>query len=77
MTTVKNAGIETMRVTRDIQDKDVAKWLQTVPEDVLVTLREEAEADEEISAAIRHSLEHDNPADNMSTDEFLASVKKL
>lgn len=76
MTTVKNSGTDTMRVTRDIQDKGVAKWLQTVPEDVLAMLRHEAEADEEIAAAIQHSIDHDDPADNMNTDEFLTSVKK-
>lgn len=32
-----------MRVTRNIRDKEVAEWLQTVPEDVLAALREEAE----------------------------------
>ncbi len=43
MTVVKTTGTETMRVTRNIRDKGVAEWLQTVPEDVLVALREEAE----------------------------------
>lgn len=40
--TAKHTGTETMRVTRDIQDKGVAEWLQTVPEKELAALREEA-----------------------------------
>ena len=75
MTTTKTIGTETMRVTRDIQDKGVAQWLQTVPETVLATLRHEAECDDELAAAIQYSLEHDDPAKNMDANEFLASVK--
>ena len=43
--TFKHAGIDTMRVTRDIQDKGVAEWLQSVPEHELATLHKEAEAE--------------------------------
>ncbi len=34
-----------MRVTRDIQDKGVAEWLQTVSENELAALHKEAEAE--------------------------------
>ena len=43
MTTAKTIGTETMRVTRDIQDKGVAQWLQTVPEQELVDILKDAE----------------------------------
>ena len=35
-----------MRLTRDFQDETVVKWLETVPEEVLATMRDEAAADE-------------------------------
>ncbi len=34
-----------MRVTRDIQDKGIAEWLQSVPEQELAVLHREAEAE--------------------------------
>ncbi len=75
MTVVTRTGNDTMRITRDIQDKGVAEWLRTVPESMLAAFKAEAEADEELAAAIRYSLEHDDPADNLTADEFLAAVK--
>ena len=34
-----------MRLTRDFQDETVVKWLETVPEEMLATMRDEAAAD--------------------------------
>ncbi|WP_413208424.1 hypothetical protein [Rhodospirillum sp. A1_3_36] len=45
MTTLTKTGTETMRVVRDIQNKGVAEWLQSVPEDVLVSMHEEHAAE--------------------------------
>lgn len=45
MSTLSKTGHITMRVVRDIQNKNLAEWLQSVPEDVLVSLHDEHAAD--------------------------------
>ena len=35
-----------MRLNRDFRDKTVVEWLETVPEEVLATMRDEVTADE-------------------------------
>ncbi len=75
-----------MRVNRDFPEP-IARWLETAPLSVISDFLKTASSsktesdipvvqDDELVAAIAHSVEHDDPDDFQTASEFLADIRK-
>ncbi len=65
-----------MRITLDISDPGLAEWLQSIPEGRLAAIREEIDADEELAAAIQHSIDREGYESLMTAEEYLAEKSR-